>query len=208
MSQGACLYPISQLISRIMLDAGFDREQFVASLGYRKIDRGCRRLGAWLDQGAGYPRIIKQIAASYPQHAEQLSAALAATQKIRKDESEAAFVARCTAEQATFRPYIHVEGETRVPSSIVMFAVSGGKWNYISIPDDTLALHLPELLAALPQLMQAYVRKHDGQCPFFGKVTGFRFVRCLDYFQFNAEAQLVERVDKPFRRPISFVALR
>ena len=55
-------------------------------------------------------------------------------------------------------------------------------------------------MAALPELMRAYLEKYNGFCPFFGKVTGFRYVRCLDYFRFDKDGQFVGHVEKPFRR--------
>ena len=48
--------------------------------------------------------------------------------------------------------------------------------------------------------MHAYLKECRGACPFFGKVTGFKFVRCLEYYQFDRNGQLIERVQKPFRR--------
>jgi hypothetical protein len=71
-----------------------------------------------------------------------------------------------------------------------------------------LKLPIEDQLAALPKLMVAYNRRYDGCCPFFGQLTGFKFVRCLDYFQFDEQGRLVEHVEKPFRRGTCFVRLR
>jgi hypothetical protein len=46
------------------------------------------RLNFWLDRGEGYDRIINQIAAIYPGHAEAMKRAVAA--KVRAPEAEAA----------------------------------------------------------------------------------------------------------------------
>jgi hypothetical protein len=37
-------------------------------------------------------------------------------------------------------------------------------------------------------------------------VTGFRFVRLIDYFQFGADGVLVGQVDKPFRRGVASIS--
>lgn len=103
-------------------------------------------------------------------------------------EAKAVWIESLKAQSATFRPYIHVEGEPSVPS--------------------VLELPIDEQLAALPPLMQAYLRKYNGACPFFGKVTGFRFVRCLDFFRFDEDGQFIERIEEPFRRGEASVSLK
>jgi len=208
MSQGASQYPISQLISRIMTDSGLSRPQFVTSLGYRNLERGLRRLNPWIDQGEGFALIIKQIAASYPLHSVEIQKAVAITAETKAAEAESAWIESLKAEAGTFRPYIQVEGETTIPSSICIFGVSGGRWNLIDIPRPILELAVEEQLDALPELMCGYLKEHGGNCPFFGKATGFRFVRFLDYFQFDKEGRLIELVNKPFRRGHCSVSIR
>jgi len=210
MSQGASHYPISQLITRIMTDSGPSRSQFVTSLGYRNIERGLRRLDPWINQGEGFERIIKQIAAAYPGRAEELRQAIAATEAIKVAEADAVFLERCKAEQPTFVPFIHAHGESRIPNGITIFGVTGGhrRWTTVQIPEAILNLPLEEQLQRLPELMKAYLKEYRGACPFFGNVVGFRFVRLLDYFQFDKEGQFIERVNKPFRLGSCSVSLR
>jgi hypothetical protein len=208
MSQGASQYFISQAITRLMADSGLSRPQFVTSLGYRNIARGIRRLDPWIDQGEGFDLIIKQITEFYPLRADEIQNALAATAEQKAAEAEAAWIELLKAEAGTFRPYIHVEGESTRPSSICIFGVSGGRWNLIDIPQPILELAVDEQLAALPELMRRYLKEYGGSCPFFGTVTGFRFVRPLDYFQFDKEGRLIELVNKPFRRGHCSVSIR
>jgi hypothetical protein len=200
MSQGASPYPIGQFIFRLMQEYGFSGVEFVQALGYRNLERGLRRLEPWLDSGDGFHLILKQIATTYPGSAEELEKAVSDTAAIKTTEAEAAWFERCKAEQDTFIPYVHAEGESTVPDGITMFGVTGGKWNLIELPRTILDLPLDDQLAALPELMLAYRRRYDGQAPFFGRLTGFKFVRCLDYFQFDEQGRLVEHVEKPFRR--------
>lgn len=69
-----------------------------------------------------------------------------------------------------------------------------------NIPADTLKLPVEEQLAALPELMQGYLREYRGACPFFGMVTGFLYVRLRGYYQFGRDCQFVGYIEKPFRR--------
>jgi len=205
---GTSPYPITQFIAALMDDCGFSRLEFVKALGYHNMERGSRRLNSWLDRGEGYDRILKEIARAYPGHADGLEKAVAATKAIKTAEAEAAWFERCKAEQESFTPYIHADGETTVPSSICMFGVSGGRWNLIEIPQTILDLPLEDQLAAVPELMWSYKSRNNGEVPFFGKLTGFKFVRCLDYFQFDEQGRLVEHVEKPFRKGRAWVSLR
>jgi hypothetical protein len=207
MSQGASHYPIVQFISRLMQESGLSPTEFVHALGYKKIERGLLRLNRWLDNCDGHDFILKQIAA-WSGQAEELQRAVEATELMKTSESKAAFLKYCKSQQESFRPYIHVEGETTRPTSITMFGMSGGRWNLIDIDQALEDMPLAERLSALPQLMRSYLHEHDGECPFFGKVTGFRYVRCLDYYQFDKDGKLVEHVDKPFRRGSAAVSLR
>lgn len=123
-------------------------------------------------------------------------------------ENDATRPERATSTREGFTPYIHVDGEATMPNGITMFAVTGGKWNLIQIPPTILELPTDDQLAAVSELMRSYLAKHDGQCPFFGRVTGFKLVRLRDYFQFDAEGRLLERVEKMFRRGAAVVAIR
>ena len=60
----------------------------------------------------------------------------------------------------------------------------------------------------VPELMHVYLKEYRGACPFFGKVTGFTFVRVADYFQFDQGGNFIEHVERPFRRGVVIVELR
>lgn len=203
-------YPIAQVISNLMDEYGFSRVEFVQALGYRDVERGLRRLSSWMDCGEGYDRILTEIAAAYPNQADRLQTALMNTAAIKTAEADAASLEYCKAEEGKFVPFIHAEGESRVPNGITIFGISGGhrRWTTIEIPPAILELPLAEQLEALPELMTEYRRLYNGCCPFFGKLVGFKFVRLVDYFQFDAEGQFVERIDKPYRQGQVSVSFR
>ena len=198
MSQGASQYPISQFLSELMDDYNFTPIELVNALGYRdNADKGLRRLNLWLETGSGHDRILKEISTVYPAHADRLEEAVAAT----KAEAEAEWLERCKAEEGRFRPYLHADGEKTVPSGITIFGISGGHaaWTTIQIQKAILVLPLEEQLAAVPELMAEYRRRFNGDCPFFGKLTGFKFVRLLDYYQFDKDGIFIKHVEKPYR---------
>ena len=211
MTQGASRLPIVQVLNRLMDDYGFTPVELVHAIGYRHdVEKGLRRLNLWLENGEGYGRILEEISTVFPAYGDGLEKAVAATKAIKTAEAEAAFLLRCKAEQDAFRPYLHAEGETTIPNGICIFGISGGheRWTTVEIPKAILELPLDDQLAALAELMAAYRKRYDGACPFFGRLTGFKFVRLSDYFQFDREGRLLEHVEKPFRRGTCSVELR
>lgn len=101
----------------------------------------------------------------------------------------------------TFKLYIYVEGESSIPSSITLFAATGGRWNVIELPEEIVDLPLAEQILALAASMRAYLDKYGGECPFFGRVLGFRLVRREDSLRFSPDGEFVDRIGGPFRRP-------
>jgi hypothetical protein len=100
-----------------------------------------------------------------------------------------------------FTPYIYVEGESSVPSGITLFAATGGRWNIIQLPEEIVDLPLVEQMPALAALMGAYLERYAGDCPFLGRVRGFRLVRLDDSIRFGADGEFIEHIDGAFRRP-------
>jgi hypothetical protein len=213
MTQGASQLPIVQFLNRLMGGLGLTPAQLSQAVGYRNgknAEKGLRRLTLWLETGEGHGRILEQIAAVFPAYADGLREALAATRAIRAAEAEAAFLERCKAEASTFVPFLYADGEKTVPEGICLFGVSGGheRWTMIRIPQRILNLPLDDQLVALPKLMLRYKRRNHSEVPFFGRLTGFKFARLLDYFQFNQDGNIIEHVERPFRLGGCWVDLR
>jgi hypothetical protein len=210
MSVGVSHYPIAQAILGLMEEHCLSRVGLVKVLGYCDVDRGLRRLALWMDEGKGHQRILKQITAAYPQHADALEKAVVDTSKLKVAEAGALFLERCKAEESTFIPYIHVDGETTVPNGITICGITGGhsRWTTIEIPQTILALPIEDQLAAVPELTKEYKRKHNGAVPFFGTLRGFKLVRLVAYDQFDQDGVFVKHVERPFRTGYVEVCLR
>ena len=201
MSQGK-QDPIQQFLRRLIPPFESSRTEFVQALGYADLELGRSHLDSWLDRGEGYDGFLNQIAEAFPGHVSELQRAIAETVEMKVAEGDPAWLERCKSEDASFVPFIHVVGETRVPRGITIFGITGGfeRWNTIHVPDKIVRLSLEEQLRALPDLMRAFLREYGGACPFFGVVTGFVYVRYRDYYRFDADCQRVEHVQERFRR--------
>jgi hypothetical protein len=210
MTQSASHYPISQAISSLMDEYCFSRVELIHALGFDDVDCGLRHLNSCMGRGENCDRIITQIAAVYPAHSEKLQKAVAETLRLKAAESEAAFLELRKVEEAGFTPFIYADGERTVPNGIVIFGITGGHdaWTTITVPKTMLELPLETQLAQVPKLMDEYRRRFNGACPFFGKLTGFKFVRYFEFFQFDAHGKFVERIEEQFRLGCVEVYLR
>jgi hypothetical protein len=209
MSQGR-QYPIQTLLRSLVGAFESDRSEFVQKLGYGDLEAGRLHLDSWLDRGTGYDVFLKRVAAAFYDHASELETALIETAAIKAAEGDPGWLERCGTEDASFHNFIHVQGEKSVPDGICIFGMTGGheRWTTIRIPDTILRLPLAEQLAALPELMRAYLVEYRGACPFFGLVKSFLYVCYQDYYRFDRDCRFIERIDKPFRRGSCFVSLR
>ena len=129
---------------------------------------------------------------------------------MRPAEGDRGWRDQCKSEEASFSPFIHVEGETAIPRGITLFGLSGGhaRWTTIHVPARILKLPVDEQLTALPELMRAYLEEYRGACPFFGMVQSFIYVRLRGYYRFGQDCYLIEHVQGQFRRGHVEVSLR
>ena len=208
MSQGK--YPIQKFLRRLIPPFESCRDEFVEKLGYRNLEPGRLHLDAWVNRGEGYAAFLHEIAAAYPDHAAELEMALAETAALRAAEGDTGWRERCREEEASWVPFIHVEGERSVPNGITIFGLTGGhrRWTTIQISPKILKLPVTEQLAALPELMRAYLEEYRGECPFFGMVRSFVYVRLRGYCRFGQDCYLIEHVQGQYRRGHVEVSLR
>jgi hypothetical protein len=207
------LYPISKVIAKIIMNSGYTPSGFILAMGHASAEAGLHDIESWLEKGEGDASTIAQIAAFSPGEAEKLRNAVAETAAMKAAGVDPVVLERERSEiekRDRFKPFVHAEGELKVPNGITIFGVTGGhrRWTTIQIPADIAKLPLEEQLAKLPELMAEYKQEHNGACPFFGKLVGFKFVRLSDYFQFDADGQLLGHVEEQFRHGEAWVELR
>jgi len=199
MSHSASLYPVCQAIAKVIRNSGYSNIGFLCAMGHADAEAVLPDLESWLMHGEGPRTLIAEIAAAYPDAADQLYRTVAETRVMKASGVDPAELERAR-EIARFTPFLLAQGEQTIPTQICIFGVSGGfeRWCVIRIPKRILKLPVKEQLAWLPRLMARYRRRNEGEVPFFGRLTGFKFVRFADYFRFDVDGRVVEHVQKPF----------
>ena len=212
MSKEPSLYPVSQQIAKIIRGSGYTPLGFLLNTGHADADSLLPGLESWLENGEGDEAVIAMVAAYDPDAAAALHESVKETAAMKAAGVDPVAFEEARKERLkreSFQPYIHVQGERRVPSPITIFAVTGGheRWSTIRIPPAVLELPLDEQFAQLRALMAGYLLDNNGTTQFFGKVVGFKFVRYSDYFEFDVDGQLTAQVPAPFRPGIAWVEL-
>jgi hypothetical protein len=194
-------YPVQKVLDRLIPEFYSWRTDFVEKLGYENLGVGRIHLDSGLDRAEVWNGFLQQVAAAYPDLAEELEKAIAETEAMRAAESDLECRERCKSEEASWVPFLQAVVETTVPNGITIFAVSGGfkKWTVIQIPEALRRLAVEAQLTHLPELMAAYRHKHRGLVPFFGRLTGFKFVRPWDHYRFSPDGDLLGHVPERFR---------
>ncbi len=65
--------PVQRFIRHVVGKFESDRTDMVERLGYADFEVGRFHLDSWLERGEGYDRILSEIAAAYPDRAEELA---------------------------------------------------------------------------------------------------------------------------------------
>jgi hypothetical protein len=213
MSKEASLYPVSQVIAKVIRNSGYTPLGFLLATGHSDAESVLPGLESWLENGEGNEAMIAIVAAYDPDGAAALYKAVAETAAMKAAGVDPVAHERAMREKRArdrFKPFIFAQGELRVPTQITIFGLTGGheRWHTIWVPAAILKLPLEKQLVELPKLMADFKKEHKGLCPFFGRLVGFKFVRYSDYFQFDTSGQLLEHVEEPFRRGEAWVELR
>jgi len=190
MSKEASLYPVSQQIAKVIRNSGYTPLGFLLATGYSDAESVLPSLESWLQNGEGDAAIIATVAAYDPDEAAALYKAVAKTGAMKAAGVDPVVYENERIEKIKrdrFKPFLRAQGERRVPIAISC----GADLCTIRIPEAILKLSLEEQLSKLPELMAEYRQKYNGTCPFFGKLIGFKFVRYDEYFQFDADGQLL-----------------
>jgi len=168
-------YPLGRLIAERANALGLAKNDVVRALGYRNLDKGRRRLEHLLVTGADEPGFTHALCAALELEAAVLEPALEATHQARQAEAEAL-------ERSRFRPHVFVETEGQALER--PFFVRGGLWveeKLLAVPEPPIPWDAQRLLRHVRRRVAWHYRRHGGQTPSFGRITGYVFHATYDH---------------------------
>ena len=203
--------PLAALIETRMQQLALDRAALGLRLGYQNPAKAAGRVYALCDghiTSTKSKTALHRLPAAIEVPAEVVETAVKATAsflaELKWQEDEKLRIARQTEDaewRATFIPHAIIQGD-RIPTSITMFAISGGtkRWLHIELdlskPSDTF---VQQALAALPSKLHL---GKDGRLsvPFFGYALGFIVNYSPDQaVRYDLKGNAVENLSKAFR---------
>jgi len=177
MKQRFSSYPIGELILQTFIDSGLKLPEFVRAIGYSNEAKGIATLDHWLQKGSGNPIFLERLTSS--RHAPEpaaLRSAISATETILAEERKTEKQRRVEEERASFYPFVQGIAELSRPTSITMFAVTGGPSRYtVKLPLDIRDWPVTERDAFLKDVITENYALNNGKTLFMGKITGYLF---------------------------------
>lgn len=204
--------PIADLINERMSDLGLDRERLGYRLGYCNPIKAAGRVQAlcdgFVDNRKGL-RALHRLPAALEVSPEDVGKAVIATRAVftererqRQESLRRAAKMRDAEYRASFKPHGFLQTRETWPSSVTMFALSGGEGRWLIIPIDTLQPPVTFASQALDGLANVAKKGEDGNfyAPFFGRVLGFYVNFNPDRaVRFDLEGNPVEVHDRSYR---------
>jgi hypothetical protein len=212
--------PLAILIETRIKHLGIDYAALGLRLGYRNPAKAAGRVYAFCDghitstkSKAALQRLPKALAVPTEVVETAVTATLSLLEERKRQQQEKLRIARDkedAAWRAAFIPHAIIQGERTIPSSITMYAVSGGAERWLTIkldrskPRDTF---LQQVLAVLPSMLRL---GNDGQLsvPFFGSALGFTVNYSPDEaVRYDMNGNAVEHLHKAIRPGAAWASL-
>ena len=204
--------PLAALIETRMQQLALDRAALGLRLGYQNPAKAAGRVYALCDghiTSTKSKTALHRLPTAIEVPAEVVETAVKATAsllaELRWQEDEKLRIARQTEDaewRATFIPHAIIQGERRRPTSITMFAISGGtkRWLHIELDiSKSPNTFVQQAMAVLPNKLHL---GKDGRLtvPFFGDALGFIINYSLDQaVRYDLKGNAVENLSKAFR---------
>ena len=168
-------YPIGQLLIRLWRESGLSLPDFFSSLGYSNTDKAVKRFDQWVQWGQGEEHLLTTVKRGYPQLEVELAQALAITQEMLAVEDKQAEEILTERLRATFTPYLQAIPEQNRPSSISLFAITGGNSRQrTELPADILERADGERLTIVRNAISEHMTKSGGRTLFQGKIVSYQ----------------------------------
>jgi hypothetical protein len=204
MSQGATEYPINKVLAKLIAEYGPSKIEFIQTLDH-DVNRGLQRLNS-LDTGEGSRRLVQQIAAVYPAHAEELHKAVEETAQLKKSlprpyrVSAEAVLEIEARERRRFIPFIWVHTEDGAHSMATAYREREVKVFWFK--DGFVNLSETEKLAAVRERIREHYQNTGGRYIGFGAIQRYSFADTFDHsIVFDTAGNVIQKDGGRFLLP-------
>ena len=164
-------YPIGKYLIQLWTQSGLPLAAFMKALEYRNTSKAIKRFDAWINCGIGEPHIIQSIEQWKPEIQTVLAHHLKLTHEILDIEAAEARKERIAEARRTFAPFLQAIPEHREPSSISLFALTGGNRRQIAnLPEGISELNERQCFQLITVAIKSHMEKSQGQTLYQGKI--------------------------------------
>lgn len=174
MKQRFSSYPIGELLIATLRESGLKLPDFMRAIGYSP-NNGIATFDQWIAKGHGNPLFLERLTNSrFAPPLQQLRGALAETEQIRAQEKSNEKLRRFEEERSAFRPFVQGIAELSRPTSITMFALTGGPKRYtVELPAGFSGLPNGERERIAYDTIRENYAANNGRTLFMGKIVGY-----------------------------------
>ena len=154
------------------------RKEIVNALGYKDLMKGLNKFITQVRNKTLAEDRLEFIAPILNLNSNELISDYRETKEIAKKEqdlvNQITYLKQQISLRDNFKPYIYIETTLKRPSSITFAALLGGGMKYIrEFPERILDLSKAEQIAIVKNIILEHYKKDEGNCLFFGRVTGY-----------------------------------
>ena len=168
------IYPIARVLKNKILESGLDPKELALKYGYDHF-----MFDKYFSKGVmnKISRFIKVEKSLYDQSLEDTQLLISIEKYIERIPELVESLKDEIKEQKKFFPFLYRKTSRTEPSSITMAGMCGGAMKYEILPKNFKLLSLDEQVEKLSKMIKKDFANRNGQCTFFGDITGYYFQR-------------------------------
>jgi hypothetical protein len=199
------MYEISKLINQTISGNKERKRDIVLKLGYKNLDKACRRLHHLIETGECSEPIKKMLLTALGVEPQVVEEAFKATSKQIAEEEELARRSQEEYERRTFKPHLWIEHERKGPpvGTICIVAFVGiENFKVLNLPKNINELEWDEQVRLVQDRIGLHQKEEEIHDHIFGRVEGYLYRQCYDdSFLFSRNGEVLRcnigRVDEP-----------
>lgn len=174
-------YPIGKYLIQLWAEAGVPLARFMETLGYRNTSKAIKRFDAWLTWGIGEQHILESLRRWRPDIEAALDNHLKLTKEVLDIEAAEAEKERIAEARRTFTPFVQAIPERDEPSSITLFAFTGGNHRQMArLPDGIVQFSDHDRIQAVAAAIKSHMERSGGRTLYQGRIISYQAFLSFD----------------------------
>ena len=165
---------VTALVFESMKKNKLSRNEIIQRMGYSNLNKGMRRLDRFLDGNEIDPTFVKRLTEALNIDPKEMQSSINDDWLLKRQLAE-------DHDRKIFKPYLYIQTYATRPSSICMYAMTGGTHRHkmVDVPENIPTKSCLEQIETIRTLITEHFKSSEGIAPFFGKISGYLY--CPNY---------------------------